>query len=197
VTSSVSAPIRRRALLLAALVVPFAGCKKADQPPAPPPPEVGVLAVEPASIPTSYEFTAEVQPYRRIEVRARVDGIIEARRFDEGQQVRKGQVLYRLDRVRTEAAYQGALARAENAQRTLARLEPLLRENAVAVQDVDDARAELRLARAALAQARKDRDDTVIRAEIDGRIGRALLDVGARVTGPAELLTTIDVVDPV
>jgi membrane fusion protein, multidrug efflux system len=184
-------------LLLAALAALLAACKKDAPPPPPPPPEVGVMSVEPAAIPTSYEFTAEVQPYRRIEVRARVDGIIEARTFDEGQQVRKGGVLYRLDRVRTGAAYQAALARAENAARTLGRLEPLLSENAVAVQDVDDARAELRLARAALAQARKDRDDTVIRAEIDGRIGRALLDVGARVTGPAELLTTIDVVDPV
>ena len=196
-TSNASSQFRRRALLLAVVVGPFAGCKKAEQPPAPPPPEVGVIAVQAASIPTSYEFTAEVQPYRRIEVRARVDGIIEARTFNEGQQVKKGQVLYRLDRVRTEAAYQAALARAENAQGTLARLEPLLKENAVAVQDVDDARAEQRLARAALAEARKDRDDTVIRAEIDGRIGRALLDVGARVTGPAELLTAIDVVDPV
>jgi membrane fusion protein (multidrug efflux system) len=187
----------RALLLIAALVAPLAACKKDPAPPTPPPPEVGVISVEPAAIPTSYEFTAEVQPYRRIEVRARVEGIIEARTFEEGQQVSKGQVLYRVDRVRTEAAYQAALARAENAQRTLARLEPLFSANAVAAQDVDDARAELRLAQAALAQARKDRNDTVIRAEINGRIGRALLDVGARVTGPAELLTTIDVVDPV
>ena len=197
-TPIVPAQTDRRGLAFALLAVALLpACKKAEQPPPPPPPEVGVITVERAAIPVAYEFTAEVQPYRRIEVRARVDGIVEARTFDEGQQVKRGQILFRLDRVRTEAAYQGALAREENAVRTLARLEPLLSENAVAVQDVDDARAELRLARAALAQARKDRDDTVVRAEIDGRIGRTNLDVGARVTGPAELLTTIDVVDPV
>lgn len=174
-----------------------AACKKDTPPQAPPPPQVGVITLSSASVPTSYEFSAEVQPYRRIEVRARVDGIIEKREFTEGQQVKAGQVLYRLDQVRTGAAFQAAEARAENAKRTLDRLEPLLKENAVAQQDVDNARAELRLANAALAQARKDRDDTVIRAEISGRVGRTNLDVGARVTGPADLLTTIDVIDPV
>lgn len=174
-----------------------AGCKKDAPPPAPPPPQVDVITLSPSSVPTSYEFSAEVQPYRRIEVRARIDGIIEKREFTEGQQVKAGQVLYRLDQVRTGAALQAAEARAENAKRTFDRLEPLLKENAVAQQDVDNARAELRLANAALAQARKDYDDSVVRAEISGRVGRTNLDVGARVTGPADLLTTIDVIDPV
>lgn len=179
------------------LVGLMAGCKKAAPPQAPPPSQVGVIAVEPASVPTSYEFSAEVQPFRRIEVRSRVDGIILQRAFTEGQLVHPGQVLYRIDPTRTGAAYAAAQAREENAKSTLARLEPLLKENAVAQQDVDNARAELRLADAALAQARKDRDDAVIRAEITGRVGRANLDVGARVTGSDDLLTTIDVVDPV
>jgi membrane fusion protein, multidrug efflux system len=174
-----------------------AGCKDAPPPPAPPPPQVGVITTAPEALPISYDFTAEVQPFRRIEVRSRVDGIIEARSFTEGQLVKPGQVLYRIEQVRTGAAYQAAQARAENAKSTLARLEPLVKENAVAQQDVDDARAELRLAEAALAQARKDQDDTVIRAEIAGRVGRADLDVGGRVTGSDDLLTTIDVVDPV
>ena len=64
-----------------------------------------MVQVEPQRVPTSYEFTGEVQPYRRVEVRARVDGVIEARPFTEGATVKPGQVLYRLDRVRPEAAY--------------------------------------------------------------------------------------------
>ena len=193
--SSMRVTIRHIAVLaIASLAL---ACKKASPPAPPAPPEVGVVQVSPAAVPAAYEFTAEVQPYRRIEVRARIDGIIESRSIHEGEQVTRGQVLYRLDRVRTQAAYQAAEARAENARITLARLEPLAKVQAVAQQDVDNARAELRLANAALAEARKDRDDTVIRAEITGRVGRANLDVGARVTGPAELLTTIDVVDPV
>jgi len=198
VSKSIAARAATGARLLGLLTIgAIPACKEAAPPQAPPPPEVGVMTVAAAAVPTSYEFSAEVQPYRRIEVRSRIDGIIEARTFTEGEQVRPGQVLYRLEETRTGAAFQAAQARAENAQRTLARLEPLLKENAVAQQDVDDARAELRLANAALAQARKDRDDTVIRAEIAGRIGRTNLDVGARVTGPGDLLTTIDVVDQV
>jgi membrane fusion protein (multidrug efflux system) len=138
-----------------------------------------------------------VQPYRRVEVRARVEGVIKSRTFTEGQVVKAGQLLYRIDPVLTNAAFQGARARADNARRTLNRLEPLLAEHAVAQQDVDNARAELEAAQAALADARKGVEDANVRAEITGRVGRALFQVGDRVTGTEDLLTTIDVVDPV
>jgi membrane fusion protein (multidrug efflux system) len=174
-----------------------AACKKNAPPPAPPPPEVAVVQVEPGRLPTSFEFTGEVQPYRRVEVRARVDGVIESRPFTEGSLVKPGQVLYRLDRVTSEAQYRTALARAENAKRTLQRLRPLLKENAVAQQDVDNAEAEARAAQGDLEQARKNLNDAVVRAGIAGRVGRTNLEVGARVTGPADLLTTIDVLDPI
>jgi membrane fusion protein (multidrug efflux system) len=172
-------------------------CKKDPAPPAPPPPEVAVVQVQAARVPTTFEFTGEVQPYRRVEVRARVDGVIEARPFTEGATVKPGQVLYRIDPVRPAAAYRSAQARHKNAQRTLARLEPLLAQNAVAQQDVDNARAELEQSAADLAEAQKNLDDAVVRAEIGGRVGRTNLEVGARVTGSSDLLTTIDVLDPV
>jgi membrane fusion protein (multidrug efflux system) len=180
-----------------AAMVAGSGCKKAAPPGAPPPPEVGVLTLAPRAVPETFEFTGEVQPFRRVEVRARVDGVIVARPFSEGALVQPGDTLYRLDRVRPEAAYRSALARAENARQNLARLEPLVAQHAVAQQDVDNAHAELEAAEAALAQAKQNLDDTVIRAEIAGRVGRTNLEVGARVTGPADLLTTIDVLDPV
>jgi membrane fusion protein (multidrug efflux system) len=191
---------RRGARVIAAGVtaaIVAAACKKDAPPPAPPPPEVAVVQVEPRRVPTSYEFTGEVQPYRRVEVRARVDGVIEARPFTEGSIVKPGQVLYRIDRVRPEAAYRSALARYQNAKRTLERLEPLLGQNAVAQQDVDNARAEMETAEGDLAEAKKNLDDAVVRAEIEGRVGRTNLEVGARVTGPSDLLTTIDVLDPI
>ena len=77
------------------------------------------------------------------------------------------------------------------------RLEPLAARNAVAQQDVDNARTEMEAAQGEYDEARKDRDDAVVRAAIDGRVGRTRLEVGARVTGPAELLTTIEQVTPV
>ena len=193
-------PTRSRLLsVLAALLTPLAAAchDSAATPSKPPPPEVGVVTVAPHAVPLSYEFVGEVQPIRRVEVRARVDGVIEARPFTEGALVKAGDVLYRLERVRSDAAYRSASARLANAQRTLARLEPLAQRQAVAQQEVDDARAEAESAQAALDEARKDREDAVVRAEIPGRVGRTLLEVGARVTGPSDLLTTVEQLDPI
>ena len=153
--------------LLAAVAV--AACNKSNAtPPAPPPAEVGVFEVRPRTLPLKYEFVGEVQPIKRVEVRARIDGVIESRPFTEGSLVKAGQVLYRLERVRYDAAYRSASARLANAKRTLGRLEPLLERNAVAQQDVDNARTEVESAQAAFDEARKDLDDAVVRAEIAG-----------------------------
>jgi membrane fusion protein (multidrug efflux system) len=193
---------RRVATLGAVLVSAFVvACSKSPPPPAqqkgPPPPQVGIVAVTATTVPESYEFGGQVQPFRRVEVRSRVDGIIVDRPFTEGSVVSKGQVLYKLDQVKYDAAYRSALARLNNAKRTVARLEPLLPKHAVAQQDVDNAHSELESAQAAVDVAKKDLDDTVIRAEIDGQVGRARLELGARVSGPGDLLTTIDELDPV
>ncbi len=153
--------------------------------------------MSPATIAEPYELGAQVQPYRRVEVRSRVDGIIVDRPFTEGAVVSKGQILYKLDPLKYDAAYRSALARLDNAKRTVARLEPLVPKHAVAQQDVDNAHSELEASQAAVDAAKKDLDDCIIRAEIDGQVGRARLELGARVTGPGDLLTTIDELDPV
>jgi len=163
----------------------------------PPPAQVGIVTVSPTTIAEPYELGAQVQPYRRVEVRARVEGIIVERPFTEGAVVSKGQILYKLDPTRYDAAYRSAAARLDNAKRTVARLEPLIPKHAVAQQDVDNARSEVESAQAAADAAKKDLDDCVIRAEINGQVGRARLELGARVSGPGDLLTTIDELDPV
>lgn len=188
----------RRAALAAASLFAIDACNRAPAKPfVPPPAQVGIVTVAPTSIPEAYEFVGQVQPYRRVEVRSRVEGIVTDRPFTEGSFVQKGQVLYKLDVVKYDAAYRSAVARLDNAKRTLARLEPLVPKHAVAQQDVDNARSELETSQAAVDAAKKDLDDTVIRAEISGQVGRARLELGARVTGPADLLTTIDELDPV
>lgn len=186
------APLATLALLLAS-----ACGKSGGVPPAFPPAEVAVLTVRPATVPETFEFPGQVEPYRRVEVRSRVEGIIEARPFVEGAVVRPGDLLYKLDRVRYSAAFRSAEARLQNAKQSVDRLEPLLAQHAVAQQDVDNARAEFAAAQAVYDEAKKDLDDTDIRAEIEGRVGRTNMEVGARVTGPANLLTTIDRIDPV
>jgi membrane fusion protein, multidrug efflux system len=191
---------RRASGLATTPFVALDACSKASPPPAqkaPPPPQVGIVAVAATTLPEPYELGAQVQPFRRVEVRSRVEGIIVERPFAEGSVVAKGQVLYRLDQVKYEAAYRSALARLNNAKRTVARLEPLIPKHAVAQQDVDNAHSEQELAQAAVDAAKKDFDDCVIRAEISGQVGRARLELGARVTGAGDLLTTIDELDPV
>jgi len=206
---------RLRFMPLAAALIPgaaflFASCSK-PAPQMPPPPTVTVTVVHPERIAETEEFAGQVAPVRRVEVRSPVAGIIVAEPITEGAQVTPGQVLFRIDRTAYDAAWRGAQARLvqaqsrlDNANRTVARLRPLLAEHAVAQRDMDDADAAQAQARAAVDDAKasvdraaKDLNDTEIKAEIAGRVGKANLMLGARVTGPGDLLTTIDVVDPV
>src|SRR6185437_14522569 len=107
--------VNSRAAALAALLVIAVACGKSAPPSAQsfalPPTPVGVVTVAPARVAEAYEFAGQVQPFRRVEVRSRVDGIVVDRPFTEGSVVEKGQVLYRLDTVRYEAAYRTTLAR--------------------------------------------------------------------------------------
>jgi len=172
------------------------GCADAP-PPAAAPPRVEVVSVAPRTLAESFDFTGEVVAWRRVEVRAAIEGIIEERTFQEGAEVRPAQILYRIDRTVWEAALRDAEARRQLAERTVERLRPLLANNAVAKQDVDNAEAELLRARAEEDEARKHLDDTIVRAEIGGRIGKTRLDRGGRITGSDDLLTTIDQLDPI
>jgi membrane fusion protein (multidrug efflux system) len=169
------------------------------------------MTVEPQTVATKFEWVAQAQASKRVEVRAQVSGVIVARPYVEGTDVKKGTVLFRIDPRTYEANYQSAKARLAqsqatltNAERNLSRLEPLLTERAVARKDVDDARtaveqsrAEVQDAQAAVDAAKKSYEDTFVRAEINGRAGRALMVLGALVSGPADLLTTVEQVDPV
>ena len=85
-----------------------------------------------------------------------------------------------------------------------ARMTALLRDNAISKQEYDNADAQAKQSQAAVEEARgivdrakKNLDDTAVRAELNGRVGRALLEVGARVRGSEDVLTMIDVLDPI
>jgi len=170
-----------------------------------------VLTVAPETVSARFEFVGQAAASRRVDVRPQVAGVIVARPYAEGTDVPKGALLFRIDSTTYDAAYRSALAqladataRSANAERNQARLRALLGSRAVAQKDVDDAetaydqaRAAVQAAQAAVDRAKKEYDDTFIRAEISGRAGRALLDMGARVTGPSDLLTTVEQVDPI
>src|SRR5437870_7070917 len=164
---------------------------------APPPPEVSVVTVVTETVTARYEYVGQAEASRRVEVRALVTGVIVARPYVEGTDVAAGTLLFRVDPTTYDAAYRSAQARLANADRTLARLKSLLAARAVAQKDVDDAQQAFDQAQAAVDQTKKDYEDTFVRAEISGRAGRAQLELGARVTGPGDLLTTVERVDPI
>ena len=80
----------------AALALLLAGCSS-EAPPAPPPPEVNIVTVGTQPVPNIIELPGRVQAYRTAEVRARVDGIVERRLFEEGSYVAAGKALFRID----------------------------------------------------------------------------------------------------
>lgn len=176
-----------------------------------PPQAVTVLTVAPRTVPAHFRYEGVAEASKHIEIRSQLNGIIVARPFTEGTDVRKGTLLYKIDPTNYEAAYRNALgqlqdakAREANATRNLARLTPLLAEHAVAQKDVDDAQqaaqqgeADVAAAQGAVDRAKKDLTDTDVRAEVDGRVGLANFVLGGRVTGPTDLLTTLDQVDPI
>jgi membrane fusion protein, multidrug efflux system len=198
-------------LVIAGLAGLLAGCRKKAAPAAPPPPQVTVLTVQRQTIPGQFEWVAQAAASKSVQIRSQVSGVIVERPYVEGTDVPKGKILYRIDPRTYRANYESAKARlAEseaqfaNAERTLNRLKPLLAERAVAQQDVDNAqatydenRAAVLDARAEVDAAKKNYDDSFVRAEISGRAGRALMELGALTSGPTDQLTTVDQVDPI
>ena len=210
--------IKRRAkiitiigMLAGYLVV--AGCTKQSAAVAKaPPPEVGIVVVQPQHVALTTELAGRTSAFLIAEVRPQVGGIIQKRLFTEGADVKAGEMLYQIDPSTYKAAYNSAkalLARAEAnlipARLKAGRYEELVKINAVSQQDYDDARAALKLAEAdveagnaALATARINLAYTSVTAPISGRISRSAVTVGALVSASqSAALATIQQLDEV
>jgi RND family efflux transporter MFP subunit len=210
--------VRFAVCLAAALLLLFlvTGCKpaNAEQQPAMRPPSVTVAQVEQQEIVEWDEFTGRTEAVESVEVRPRVSGHIQEVKFQSGQLVKEGDVLFVIDPRwhqaefdRREAEYQQAKVRLENAEREAKRTEQLLANKAISTEEGDarvarfnEAKAGLQAARAARDTAKLDLDYTAIRAPINGRVSRALKTTGnyvSGVSGMGTLLTTIVSVDPI
>ncbi len=176
-----------------------------------PPAEVAVVTVTPEAVALVVELPGRLEALRTAQVRARVAGIVQARLFREGSDVRQGDVLYRIDTAGFEAALASAsavLARAEatlmQAGATAERYTPLVEVNAISRQDYTNAlaaqkqaEADVAASRAAVQTARINLGYTTITAPIAGRIGRTLISEGALVgQGDSNPLAVIQQVDP-
>lgn len=187
------------------------GCKGEAGSPAPRPiAEVQVVEITSQTVPDEPEFIGQAEASSIVEIRSQVTGIIKQRFFSEGRDIKQGDRLYEIDPVPFRAAFasgKGRVAQAEarvvQAKQNLARVKPLLVEDAVSQKDVDDAiaedlaaRAALEAARGDLVKAKFDLDNTRIVAPVDGLIERTRYYQGRLVTAQTDLLTVIHQVDP-
>ncbi len=178
----------------------ISGCGRAGAQQQMPPPNVTVAPVQEKEIVEWSEYTGRVQPVEAVDVRPRVSGYIQEIRFQSGQLVNKGDVLFVIDPRWNKAIFDQRQAEYEQARREEDRVNELLKNKAISVEEADARKALFEETKANLDSAKLDLDYTEVRAPISGRVSRALLTEGnyvSGIAGSASLLTTIASVDPV
>lgn len=190
----------------------LAACGGKDKPQQkPPPPTVGVITAKPQSTPLTKNLVGRLSSFRSADVRARVPGILLKRSYNEGTDVKKGQVLFQIDAAPLKAELASAEANLAQAQATFTnnkvnaqRSHQLAPKGYISKSALDTADANARTAAAGVKQARASVDTARInlgyasvKSPIDGRAGEQQVTEGALVgQGAATLLTTVDQIDP-
>lgn len=172
---------------------------------------VTILEARPQSVPASIELVGQTEGAREVEVRARIGGILQQRLYQEGDSVKAGQPLFRIDPAPFEIALAQAraqraelAAKSEQATREARRLQGLLAQQAVSQREHDDAQsaaamavASLQASDAKVREAELNLSYTTVTAPVAGVTGRALRSEGSLVTaGSDSLLTTLVQVNP-
>ena len=178
---------------------------------APPAAEVGVIIVKPGDVGLVTELPGRLEASRVAQVRARVAGILQKRRFVEGSEVKAGQALFDIDAGPYQAVFASAQAQQAKAEANLMqasaqaeRFKPLAQARAISQQEFvsaqaaqKQAEADVAIGKAAVQSARINLGYAAITAPISGRIGRALVTEGALVgQGEATQLALIQQIDP-
>lgn len=179
--------------------------------PAMPPALVGVVTVQPQSVPVVAELPGRLEASRVAQVRARAAGILQKRLFTEGADVREGQALFQIDASPYKAAFDSAQATQAKAEANLAqasalveRYQPLQAAKAISPQDFlnaqvaqRQAQADVASAKAAVQTARLNLGYASVSSPISGRIGRALVTEGALVgQGEVTQLAVVQQINP-
>jgi membrane fusion protein, multidrug efflux system len=205
----------KSAVLAAALAAAtlLSACGKDAPPPAPPPVAVNTLQVAPQETPVTFEAVGRSEGSREVQVRARVAGILEKQAYNEGDVVKEGAPLFRIERTPFEIDLQqqrGALAqeiaRNELAQRDYERAKDLVARKFVSQQSLDQSasalaqsNAAVQIAKARVRQSELNLSYTSVDAPISGITGRAQQSIGSLLApnGDTSLLTTITRTDPI
>lgn len=200
------------ALLLALGACGQQGGQGQPQGGAPAPAAVSFVELTEQPVTLTVELPGRTSAFETSEVRPQVNGLVRARLFTEGDRVRQGQPLYRIDSAPYEAQVASARAAVTRARASTGstaalarRYGELVRINAISRQEYENAttganqaQADVAAQNAALRQAQIDLARTTIRAPISGRIGRSTFTTGALVTAAqAEPLATIQRLDPI
>lgn len=194
-----------------AILVPLIGCKKETVKQALPPPQVSVVKIEPRDTPVVVEFVGQTQGSHQVEIRARVNGFLDKRTYTEGSTVRAGQVMFKMDPKPFQAqldAARGALsqqqARLKTARANLARVKPLVQQNALSQKDLDDATgqeqaaaAAVEAAQAGVEQAKLNLGYTTIYSPVAGLSSYARVQEGAYINPQNSLLTYVVQANPI
>jgi membrane fusion protein, multidrug efflux system len=174
--------------------------------------EVTAVKVEPRDVPITFEYLAQTESSRQIEIRARVAGILEKRVYKEGAVVKEGQVMFEMERKPFEVKLDEAKAelgveeaRLANARQTLQRAQDLSEKKVVSRQDFDqainterEAAAALQAAKAKVTQAELNLSYTTIRAPITGLSSFATKHDGSYIgAGENSMLTYVAAIDPI
>ncbi len=188
----------------------FSGPALAQAPEGAPAPSVVVESVRLRDAVDENAYIGRVQAIDKVTIRARIDGFLASRGFDEGGEVKKGQILFTLEKEPYQAAldlakanHASAVAAEELAQATYDRTRPLAERGTSPQSALDDAISKLAQARAAVqaqqaavTQAELNLGYTEIRAPMDGRTGRATYSVGEYVGPSSNPLVTLVRQDP-
>ncbi|RYG61446.1 MAG: efflux RND transporter periplasmic adaptor subunit [Alphaproteobacteria bacterium] len=159
---------------------------------------VSVAVVQKHAVVETQGFSGRFKAVNDAEIRPQVSGTIEKIHFKEGDMVKAGQPLFTLDSRAYKAAVQQAQAGFTEAQGALERGKLLFEEQVIAKREMETRAATYQRAQAALTQARVNLDYAVIKAPINGKIGRADVTMGNVVApGMAAALTTIQSIDPI
>lgn len=206
-------PFKTIALFCAfSLLASITGCEQTQNNPKPNIPSASYIVITPEPLTLTTELPGRVKACIVSEVRPQVSGIIKERLFVEGADIKAGDVLYRIDPARYQAAHKNAQAELMtakanlNAARMLEERHALLvKTNAVSRQDYDNAkaahaqvRARVAAAEASLEAAAINLEYTEVKAPVSGRIGRSFVTPGALVTENQEMpLATVQRLDTV
>jgi len=208
-SARVRSPLLVSAVLCAALAA--TACHKME----PPPPETGpfdvsVVAVRPRDVPAVFEYVAQTQSSRQVNIQARVNGFLDQRVYTEGSIVKAGQVLFLMDKRPFQAQVDAAKAQLSKAQAALNvakanldRVKPLTEKEALSQKDLDDATgnfesagASVEAAKAQLTTAELNLSYCTITSPVDGISGAAAQADGTYLSQANSQLTTVAVLSP-